>query len=113
MAAARGLSVVVTVASERRAAMYAAMGERAYTLRLSDPSDAADEIVARARDTPFAAIVGVDDQGVMAAALASERLGWLTTRPPRRPHARQGGDAPGSRGCERTAARLCAPRRER
>ena len=51
------------------------MGERAFTLRLSDPSDAADAIVARARDTPFAAIVGVDDQGVMAAALASERLG--------------------------------------
>ena len=85
MGAARELGVAVTVASERRAAMYAAMGERAFTLRLSDPSDAADAIVARARDTPFAAIVGVDDQGVMAAALASERLGWLTTRPPPSP----------------------------
>jgi biotin carboxylase len=81
MAAARELGVAVTVASERRAAMSAAMGERALTLRLSDPSDAADAIVARARDTPFAAIVGVDDQGVMAAALASERLG-LAHNPP-------------------------------
>ena len=81
MAAARELGVAVTVASERRAAMSEAMGERAFTLRLSDPSDAADAIVARARDTPFAAIVGVDDQGVMAAALASERLG-LAHNPP-------------------------------
>jgi biotin carboxylase len=75
MAAARALGVAVTVASERRAAMSATMGERALTLRLSDPSDAAEAIVARARETPFAAIVGVDDQGVMAAALASQRLG--------------------------------------
>ena len=81
MAAARELGVAVTVGSERRAAMSAAMGERALTLRLSDPSDAADAIVARAGDTPFAAIVGVDDQGVMAAALASERLG-LPHNPP-------------------------------
>jgi len=81
MAAARELGVAVTVASERRAAMSAVMGERALTLRLSDPSEAADAIVARARDTPFAAIVGVDDQGVMAAALASERLG-LAHNPP-------------------------------
>ena len=81
MAAARELGVAVTVASERRAAMSAAMGDRALTLRLSDPADAAEAIVARARDTPFAAIVGVDDQGVMAAALASERLG-LAHNPP-------------------------------
>jgi biotin carboxylase len=81
MAAAKELGVAVTVASERRAAMSAAMGERALTLRLSDPFDAADAIVARARDTPFAAIVGVDDQGLMAAALASERLG-LQHNPP-------------------------------
>jgi biotin carboxylase len=81
MAAARELGVLVTVASERRAAMSAAMRERALTLPLSDPSAAADAIVARARDTPFAAIVGVDDQGVMAAALASERLG-LSHNPP-------------------------------
>src|SRR5437763_10228707 len=81
MAAARELGVAVTVASERRAAMSAAMGERALTLRLSDPHDAAETIVARARDTPFAAILGVDDQGVMTAALAAERLG-LPHNPP-------------------------------
>jgi biotin carboxylase len=81
MAAARELGVAVTVASERQAAMSAVMGERALTLRLSDPSAAADAIVARARETPFAAIVGVDDQGVIAAALASKRLG-LPHNPP-------------------------------
>ena len=81
MAAARELGAAVTVASERRAAMSTAMGERAVTLRLSDPQDAAETIVARARDTPFAAILGVDDQGVMTAALAAERLG-LAHNPP-------------------------------
>ncbi len=81
LAAARELGVAVTVASERRAAMSAAMGERALTLRLSDPALAAQQIAQRARDTPFAAIVGVDDQGVMAAALSAERLG-LAHNPP-------------------------------
>ena len=74
LAAARDLGVAVTVASERRAAMSAAMGERALTLRLSDPELAAEQIAQRARVTPFAAVVGVDDQGVMAAALAAQRL---------------------------------------
>ena len=81
LAAARELGVAVTVASERRAAMSAAMGERALTLRLSDPALAAEQIAERARQTPFAAVVGVDDQGVMAAALGAERLG-LPHNPP-------------------------------
>jgi biotin carboxylase len=81
MTAAREMGVAITVASERRATMSEAMGDRALTLRLSDSQDAAETIIARARDTPFAAIVGVDDQGVMAAALASERLG-LAHNPP-------------------------------
>ncbi len=75
LAAARELGVAVTVASERRAAMSAVMGERALTLRLSEPALAAEQIAERGRQTPFAAIVGVDDQGVMAAALGAERLG--------------------------------------
>jgi biotin carboxylase len=81
MAAARELGVAVTVASDRAAAMSTAMGERALTLGSGDPREAAEVIVARARDTPFAAIVGVDDQGVMTAALAAERLG-LAHNPP-------------------------------
>jgi hypothetical protein len=58
VAAARELGVAVTVASDRAAAMPAAMGERALTLRSSDPRAAAEVIIARAHDTPFAAIVG-------------------------------------------------------
>ena len=81
MLAARELGVAVTVASERRAAMSAVMGERALTVRLSDPAVAAEQIAERAVQTPFAAVVGVDDQGVMAAALAAERLG-LPHNPP-------------------------------
>jgi hypothetical protein len=50
------LGVAVTVASERRAAMSAAMGERALTLRLSDPALAAEQIAERALQTPFAAV---------------------------------------------------------
>lgn len=75
MAAARELGVAVTVASDRRSAMSTAMGERALTLHLDDPHHAADTIAQRAERTPFTAVVGVDDQGVMAAALAAERLG--------------------------------------
>jgi biotin carboxylase len=81
LTAARELGVMVTVASERRAAMSAAMGDRALTLRLSDPVVAAEQIAERARETPFAAVVGVDDQGVTAAALGAERLG-LPHNPP-------------------------------
>ncbi len=81
MAAARELGVAVTVASDRAAAMSAVMGERTLTLRTSAPQAAAQAIVARAQDTPFAAIVGVDDQGVMTAAVAAERLG-LRHNPP-------------------------------
>jgi biotin carboxylase len=81
MAAARELGIAVTVASDRAAAMSAAMGDRALTLPSSDAREAAGAIVARAQDTPFAAIIGVDDQGVMAAAIAAERLG-LPHNPP-------------------------------
>ncbi len=81
LSAARELGVAVTVASERRAAMAAVMGDRALTLRLSDPAYAAEQIAERARETPFVAVVGVDDQGVMAAALGAERLG-LPNNPP-------------------------------
>jgi len=81
MAAARELGVAVTVASDRAPAMSATMGERTLTLRSSSPEAAAEAIVARAQDTPFAAVVGVDDQGVMAAALAAESLG-LAHNPP-------------------------------
>src|SRR5437763_15385653 len=71
LAAARELGVAVTVASERRAAMSTARGERALTLRLTDPAVAAEQIAERARETPFIAVVGVEFYGLIAAALGS------------------------------------------
>ncbi len=57
------------------------MGDRAIVVPLSDPSAAADAIEALHRRSQVAAIVAVDEQGVVAAATASERLG-LRHNPP-------------------------------
>ena len=57
------------------------MGDRAIVVPLSDPSAPADASEALHRRSPVAAIVAVDEQGVMAAATASERLG-LRHNPP-------------------------------
>ena len=75
LAAAEGLGVEIAVASERRQAMSALMGDRALVIPLRRPEEAADRIVALAERTPLDAVVAVDDGGVATAALASERLG--------------------------------------
>ena len=81
VAAAAVLGVEVVVGSERAQAMAGAMGDRALVVPLSDPGAAADAIEALHRRSPVAAIVAVDEQGVVAAATASERLG-LRHNPP-------------------------------
>ena len=81
LAAARAVGAEVVVASERRQALSAAMGDRALTVRLHRPEEAADAIVALAARSPLDAVVGVDDQGVEVAARAAERLG-LVGNPP-------------------------------
>ena len=81
VAAAAALGVEVVVGSERAQAMAGAMGDRALVVRLSDPGAAADAIEALHRRSPVAAIVAVDEQGVVAAATASARLG-LRHNPP-------------------------------
>ena len=81
LAAAAALGVEVVVGSERAQAMAKDMGDRAIVVPLSDPSAAADAIEALHRRSPVAAVVAVDEQGVMAAATASERLG-LRHNPP-------------------------------
>jgi biotin carboxylase len=68
----------VVVASEAEQAMSAAMGDRAVTVDLCDPA-AAGELIASVRDLD--AVIGVDEQGVLAAAYASARLG-LPHNPP-------------------------------
>ncbi|MBI4260848.1 MAG: ATP-grasp domain-containing protein [Actinobacteria bacterium] len=79
--AAEALGAEVVVASERRQALAGAMGDRAIRLPLSRPEEAADAIAGLAARRPLDAIVAVDDQGVVAAALAGERLG-LPHNPP-------------------------------
>ncbi len=81
MEAAHSLGVEVTVASDRRQAMSAALGDRALTVPLHRPQQAAEAIVRLAERTPLDAVVAVDDGGVVAAAIASERLGLVHNAP--------------------------------
>ena len=81
LAASRTLDVELVVASERRQAMSKSMGDRALVVDLRQPDAAAEAIVARAQDKPLDAVVGVDEQGVLVAALAAARLG-LAHNPP-------------------------------
>ena len=81
VAAAAALDVEVVVGSEQAQAMARAMGDRALVVPLADPAAAADAIEALHRRSPVAGIVAVDEQGVVAAATAAERLG-LRHNPP-------------------------------
>jgi biotin carboxylase len=79
--AASDLGAELVVASDRRQAMSAFLGDRALVLPLSRPEEAADRVVAHAARLPIDAVVAVDDQGVRTAALAAERLGLKTSAP--------------------------------
>ena len=81
LAASRALQVEVVVASEQRQAMSKMIGDRALVVDFDRPEAAAEAIVKRAKEMPFDAVVGVDEQGVLVAALAAARLG-LTGNPP-------------------------------
>lgn len=75
VAAAEVLGAEVVVASERRQALAGLMGERALRVDLRHPEAAAETIVDAAARAPIDAVVAVDDQGVLVAALAGARLG--------------------------------------
>jgi biotin carboxylase len=79
--AARRLDVDVVVASETAQTLAGAMGDRALVVDLADPEASAAAIRALAARHPLDAVVGVDDQGVMIAALAGKHLG-LPANPP-------------------------------
>ncbi|HEY0399364.1 MAG TPA: hypothetical protein VGF00_13305, partial [Acidimicrobiia bacterium] len=79
--AARRLDVDVVVASETAQTLADAMGDRALVVDLADPEASAAAINALAARYPLDAVVGVDDQGVMIAALAGERLGLAHNAP--------------------------------
>lgn len=73
MRAARRLGAEVVVGSERRQAV--AKPGATLTLDFRDPAHATAQIVAAARERPFDAIVGVDDDTVLLAAMAAAALG--------------------------------------
>ena len=73
--AAEAIKAEVVLATDRRLAIAGALGDRAVTLNLEDPDASAGKIVELARRNYLDAIVPVDDQGVLVAALAAERLG--------------------------------------
>ena len=79
--AARRLGAEVVVASERRQALAGVMGHRALTVNCRNPDEAADRIARLAVRKPLDAVVAVDDEGVLVAALAVQRLG-LAYNPP-------------------------------
>ncbi len=75
MAAATRLDLELIVASDRRSTLQAVMGDRAQVVRLHAPLEAAEQLVALHERLGFDAVVGVDDQGVLAASLVAERVG--------------------------------------
>lgn len=77
--AARELGADVVVASEEAQTMAATMGDRALQIDLCDLGAAA-ETIARSR-RPLDAVIGVDEQGVLVAAMAARELG-LAHNPP-------------------------------
>jgi biotin carboxylase len=84
LSAAERLHVEVVVGSERPQALAATMGERFVVLPLDDAPEAARRIVAHSRRHPrlrLDAVIGVDDQGLLAAALAAAELGLTHSRP--------------------------------
>jgi len=75
MRAAHKLGAEVIVGSERRQALSRMAPGGTLTLDLRHPERAAAAIVAYARERPLRAIVGVDDDTTLVAALASAALG--------------------------------------
>jgi biotin carboxylase len=79
--AARRLGVDVIVASETEQTLADAMGDRALVVDLSDPAGSARKITALAARLPLDAVVAVDDQGLLIAALAAGDLGLAANDP--------------------------------
>jgi biotin carboxylase len=79
--AAERLRVEVVIGSERRQAMAETMGDRFVLVPLRRPSEGADAVVRYAQRRPLDAVMAIDDQGSLTAAIAAERLG-LRHSPP-------------------------------
>ncbi len=80
--AARAIGADVVVASTFQQTLADVMGDRSLVVDLRDGAVAARQIVEHAGRIHLDAVVGVDEQGVLAAALASEALGLRGNPPP-------------------------------
>jgi biotin carboxylase len=74
VAAAGFLDLEIVVGSERTQALAELLPGTSLTFDLSNPEAAVKRIVDASRDKPFNAIVGVDEETVVIASMASERL---------------------------------------
>jgi biotin carboxylase len=74
--AASALGVEVIVASEEQPVLAETMGDRAVVVQLDEPEAGAAAIEALDARRGIDAVVAVDDQGILLAAHAGERLGF-------------------------------------
>lgn len=81
VAAAARLGVDVVIGSEHRQALARHMGDRAVVVPLHSVDAAVAAITALHGRTPLDAVLAVDDQGVVIAATAAERLGMRHNPP--------------------------------
>lgn len=79
--AARRLGIDVVVGTDRRQALQAAAPDGTLAFDLDVPALALDDIAARHARSPFAAVLGVDDETAGLAAAANARLGLRGTPP--------------------------------
>ncbi len=79
--AASSLGVELAIASEQVQAMAGSMGDRALLVPLQRTDEAVEVIIEAAGRRPLDAVLAVDDQGALIAAVASRRLG-LPHNPP-------------------------------
>ena len=81
MEAAGRLGVEIVIGTDQRQALTEATRERVLSLDFLDLGAAVRAIAASHRARPFSALVGVDDDTVLIAALGSEALGLPANRP--------------------------------
>jgi biotin carboxylase len=77
--AAEGLGVDLVVASENPPPID--MGDRYLQVDCSDPTSAAEAIVALGDQVPIDGVIAADDAGVVAAAIAGQKLGVRANDP--------------------------------
>ncbi len=73
--AATELGIDLVVASDASLGIASGRIVDVVIVDCADPPSAADVLVERARDHPLDAVIGIDDAGVMTAALAAKQLG--------------------------------------